>query len=193
MVTPPAVEHATSRPRKFSLPVIKDVMDIASKGVTILAIIAAGFWFWLQAEAENRLNVELVAESRALTVEWVLVSTQLKVTNVGRRPVDVDHMRLRIQQVLPLDAPLEERLAAGASLIHEKSDKVRWPRLASDYEMKDTGLLRPGEVEHFFFDHIVPAYVTVVRLYGELGDGRKDLVWASAIYHDVAPKGANSK
>jgi hypothetical protein len=167
------------------------LLKIVQSAVTTAAILAAGAWFLMQGEAEARANISHEVTHRPLDDRWTWVGLSVTVENAGNRRLDLERGIVRIQQVLPLDAALAGKLAAGESLMDGTA--IPWPRIGESYELELHNQIQPKESDSsFHYDFVVPSNVRTVRLYSYF-EQRADppLGWGHATFYDIRDGGTS--
>jgi hypothetical protein len=83
--------------------------DIVQSLATILAIVAGGYWFFLQRSTKPQVKLDQTITQRAAVGEpnTVLVAIEVHATNIGKVKVDLDPGQLDVLQVNPrTDKPI---------------------------------------------------------------------------------------
>lgn len=164
---------------------VKDSLDIVQKIGTIVALIAAAWWFYVQEETAGRLNVSLGVDDRQLSDQWALVTVTLEMENVGKRNIETSEALVRVQKVLPLESDAAAKLAQGKHLISKNDSDVLWPVLDRTYRSTEWRLLRANEKDHLYVEFLIPACVKTAKIYAEISGQFRDLVWHRASLHDL--------
>lgn len=165
---------------------VKDIAAIAQAVATVLAILVAGFWFFLQGEHSPKANISHTVTHRLLNDQWAWVHVAVNIVNAGKRPVDVTRGIVRVQKILPLDRLIDQRLKDGQPLIDPGEARVEWPKVADSYERQLSLHIESGESDRLTFEFILPAYVQTVKIYSYF-ERQKDppIGWAESSIYDL--------
>ncbi|MDT8398459.1 MAG: hypothetical protein RQ899_07585 [Pseudomonadales bacterium] len=147
----------------MSLPELKTRVDIIQGGLTIAAILAAGWWFLLRGDSLARAEIEHHFYAACLNqdIRWVRAIVDVK--NVGLVRVDLERHEHHLVKVLPLESRIGAALAEGDAIGNE-SGSIDWPELANfSFEQTDE-FLEPGETHTQYYDFLVPGSVHLLQL-----------------------------
>jgi hypothetical protein len=141
------------------------ITSIIQAVVTVIAIILAGIWFYLQRELRPKLNITHTVTYQPITEHWNWIHIDVGLTNISKRHLRLTRGRIRIQQILPLDDPLAEAINRGENLIPQEQTQVTWPMLGNTYSPNLQIRMEPGESDTLEYEFIVPSSLKVVRIY----------------------------
>lgn len=82
----------------------KDLVGTVQSLITIVAILAGGYWFLAQRSLKPQVKMEQIISQRALDGEpgWMLIAVDVRATNVGKTKVSLTKGALELIQVNPL-------------------------------------------------------------------------------------------
>lgn len=82
----------------------KDLLSTMQSLITIVAILAGGYWFVAQRSLKPQVKLEQTITQRALDGEagWLLVAVDVRATNVGKTKVSLTKGSIELIQVNPL-------------------------------------------------------------------------------------------
>jgi len=130
--------------------VVKVWVETIQGIATILAIIAGGYWFFLQRGTKPQIKLEQTVTQRAVAGEphETLIVVDVRVTNTGKVKVDLDSGELQLTQVNPI--PTDPKSA----------------RLES-FELKRV-TLEPGESDQALFrDAIIMDNIKTIQVHSD--------------------------
>jgi hypothetical protein len=170
-----------------------DLFDVLSSAATIIGIIVAGIWtyqlFIRQRTLESRAEVRHEITQRALTPTQALVHVTVFVENKGNVELRPGGAYTLLQQVLPIDSAMGERLQTGRDLFLEDSTEIRWPELRRiRWEPEKAGVtIEPGETERWDADFLVPTRVVTVGVFSEFSLDKTDtsVAWSAQDFYDL--------
>ncbi len=178
--------YVVEEERLPTLEKVKDIATIAQAVATVLAILVAGLWFFLQGEASFKANISHAITHRFLDPDRAWVCVSVNITNTGKRALAINRGIVRIQQILPMDQCIEQCLQQGQPLIKPGEVRVDWPKLADSYDQPLNLYLEAGESDHLNFEFIVPAYARTVKIYSYFEKQKEPPIgWAESSIYDL--------
>ena len=181
-----AMVAASSRSR---LERAKDWFGIFQSFVTIVALIAGGYWFFLQRELFPSAVITHEITHRRITNAGTWLHVSVKISNMGKRVLDLDSAILRVQQILPLHQTIKKQINRG-DLILPGEEMVRWPEL-DQYQSNRNVRIEPGENDVVNYEFIVPSSVETVKIYSYFAKEKEPpLGWHKTSIYDLREEGA---
>ncbi|MGA2171031.1 MAG: hypothetical protein ABSG62_22830 [Terracidiphilus sp.] len=100
--------------------IVKVWVEIIQGITTVVAIVAGGYWFFLQRSTKPQLKLDQTVTQRAVEGEpqKTLISVDVRATNIGKVKVDLDPGELDLTQVNP------EPAAPGGALASYKLKRL---------------------------------------------------------------------
>lgn len=147
-------------------------------GVQTLLALAAGaaaaMWWLMRREHNYRANLDLKLEHIDLKDGSFLYRVLVNVENVGLKKIELNRVKLFIQQVVPLEHDFKFDRA-------ERCCEFNWPTLDStDGALPCVQSFEPGEAGPIIFDYRIEAKPAVVSVYVLLHN--KSLLFRSEDY-----------
>jgi hypothetical protein len=153
---------------------VKDIAGVIQSIVTVVAIIAAGIWFLVRAEASPKFNISQKVTHREIDKNWTWIHVWVNVSNPGNRTIYLKSGKFRVQGILPLDKNIQEKIEQGESIISKNNRLVLWPKIVNkndenEYEdIKINARINPGENDNINIEFIIPSYFKTVKIYSYL-------------------------
>jgi hypothetical protein len=144
------MKQLTGNDHRSLIEIVKVWIDTTQGIATILAIIAGGYWFFLQRGTKPQIKLEQTVTQRAVAGEphETLIVVDVRVTNTGKVKVDLDPGELELMQVNPI--PTDPKAA-----------------LLDSFELKRV-TLEPGESDQALFrDDIVPDSIKTIQVHSD--------------------------
>jgi hypothetical protein len=156
------MKQLTDKDHRSLFEIVKLWVDTTQGIATILAIIAGGYWFFLQRGTKPQIKLEQTVTQRAVAGEphETLIAVDVRVTNTGKVKVDLDPGDLVFMQVNP-----------------ELTDPNAPP--LDSFKLKSVSL-EPGESDQALFqDDIVSDNIKTIQVYsGYKVPTEKILFWS---------------
>jgi hypothetical protein len=130
--------------------------SIAQSVLTAIAIIATGVWFLMQGEAEPKANIEHTVIHREINDERTWIRVSIKISNQGKRLLNLESGLFSIHQVLPLESDDIPSLT---------NHKVSWPLIGKPCNRTLNIRIEPGEEDCFEHEFIIPHKIQAVEIY----------------------------
>ncbi len=139
-----------------------------------LGILAAAYWFLVRRETFPRAVLDVRVFDHPLTARLLLVTAIARIKNVGQRTFVAKSAVGRIQQIVPLTAPIDH--------FHQENGEIHWLQLDDDrrVDLKDCHI-EPGEDDEIVFDFTIDRCVQVVRIYIHINNatiGARSVGWS---------------
>jgi len=155
----------------------KNRLDGVQSILTSLAIIAGGWWFFFQAEANNKAKCSHSLTLVPVHTNFLWANLEVKVENVGKRTLHLDKGIFKVSQVKPVKGSPLELMDDGISPVLADDNRAEWPIL-SYHERKLGQRILPGETDYIYYEFAVPTNVSVLRVYSYFATGgKKDFGW----------------
>lgn len=147
------------------LTTLVDITSIAAAAATTAAIVVGGWWFIRRRQRYPRATLEHDVHSTTLPGDRWLVRATVRVANLGNVLIELKSANVRLQQLAPCPASVEEQLSNGE--LKRDDGELQWTLLdeincswrSGDREIE------PQESEDFYFDFVVDSPVDAVLLY----------------------------
>lgn len=156
---------ADSVERHPALSTFKLWLDTFQAIATILALIAALIWFFLQRSTSPQVKLDQTVTHRAVAndPDSLLITLDVRATNIGKVKVDLQPGELDIDEVNP---------TPGHRLISYTLKKMT---------------LEPGESDQSaFYDIEIPKGITTIQVHSQyLVPGKKDVYWNLLSFADT--------
>jgi len=156
----------------------RDLSEVASNVITIVAIVAGGIWTYLlfvrQRQRFPRLHLALSA-SVVSREEFSLVRCYLTFANAGTVVVRPKSAQARLRQVFPAPSDVEAAAQSGLDPVDADRQQIEWPLLAQRNWLwtPDEFEIEPGESDTLCADFFVPLSVEVVEIYAHVSNPTK--------------------
>lgn len=155
---------------------------------TIVAIIAAGYWFCKQGLWSPSANVSHYITHRKLNDDNTYIHVKVMVTNIGKAPIELtdDNNSIWLQQILPIDNSNVEISVKGNKY---NMYTINWPKIKETevYHPKPKHTIYPGENDKLFYDFIIPSKVKTIRVYSYYKNNcDPNFGWSEATIYDLA-------
>jgi len=149
---------------------IKDFATIIQASITTVAVIAAGIWFIVTGQYQDKLSISNNITHRIIDDEHIWLRLYVTMENVGQRPVRIGYCYIQVQQVLPLDISVQDK-------IHDVQDgnninsliingHFTWPAIyGNEFHGAIDEKIAPGEKHYAEFDFILPPNIKTVRVF----------------------------
>jgi hypothetical protein len=150
-VTPPAADTpppaATAPPKdkedRSTLETVKLCIDMVQGLATIVAILAGGYWFFLQRSISPQVKIEQTVTHRPVQGEpgYMLMTVDVRATNVGKVKVDLQPGEFELRQVNPTlsgddNKPLVAFVLKSMTLEPGESDQALFKTIEVPVEIK---------------------------------------------------------
>ena len=165
---------------------LKEILDIIRAVLTIAAILAAGWWFVKQGFAKPEIKLEHTVTQRRSADDkgaW-LIGIEVRVTNVGKVPVDLKDGMLIVSQVNPV------RQAGTEELDRESLDKKLYLDPGEADQATFETLLLPDGYKTILVQSVYPVPRTLLGFQSILGfriPGKPDREWTTETLFDIGP------
>lgn len=157
---------------------------------TLLALLAGAvalIWWLMKREHNYRANIEIKLEHVDLVDGSYLYRVLIILENVGVKRIEIDRVKLFIQQVVPVPDGFQFKHA-------DRCCEFNWPTLdGSESKLPCAQTFEPGESGPIVFDYRISARPKTVSIYVHLTNkslllrrlvGRDDIGWNTAqIFH----------
>ena len=154
--------------------------------VTIFAIMAAGWWFFFSGEHSPKANIVHEVVHRKITDKWTWLHISTLINNVGKTSLDINSGIIRVQQILPLDPKISEKIKHNQSPIDQEAMIVLWPRIGDPYKPKINLKIEPGESDTVKCEFIIPSYIQTVKIYSYFAKSQDSGIgWSTATIYDL--------
>lgn len=158
-------------------------LGIAQKIGTILAILAAGYWFLTKRQRYPRANVDITVDSMIIWPGRRLVHVTLTISNIGDVILQTNYAEIRLRQVVPFPStsdidllPQDEQsrlkkmiedVKGGYDPIVKSESELPWPLLASrekKWPPSQFGI-ESGETDEVCADFVIDSSLELVQVY----------------------------
>jgi hypothetical protein len=159
----------------------KDVTSIFQSIATVLALLAAGWWFEAQGFSSPHANATQTLETLKIHDNWRLVRVTVHISNVGVVPLKLDTGTVYIARVYPLEDAISDLMKNGGSPIDQSRGQIPWPVIGKPYTVTPHSKLWPNESESYYFDFLIPTNLCEIMAYSQfVNDSHKRLVWSAS-------------
>lgn len=168
---------------------LKDIIDIAHNIIVILAIIAAGIWFYLKGQIRPKIDIAHEIICQNIHKDNNLVNVVINIRNIGETPIEIINGIVRLQKIAPLSDDLKKDIDSGVDIIDKNFGIVLWPYACKEkekveYEIKNSIYIEVGETRRIDYDFIIPSDVKMIKLYSYFVDSKNNGKWKRvSIYH----------
>ena len=163
---------------------VNEFISILQSIFTIAAIIAAGWWFFFQAETSPRINQSHLVKYYKIHDDWTWIYVSIKLENPGKRPVSLSSEKVWLQKILPIAKNIKDKIEQDINLISEKGD-IDWPLIGKPYQKEIDREIHPGESDTLNYEFVIPSYVKTIMLYGFYQTDGSTNGWPLASLHDL--------
>lgn len=150
---------------------IKNLAETFQAVIAGIAIIVAGYWsytlFVKKRQKYPRASVSHNITSLQIGFNRCLVRVNTAVSNKGDVLLRISKGEIRLQQVIPLPADVEQSILLGLELIGSEETEIPWPlldRRVNDWKYNHIEI-EPGETEDIQYDFIVNGSIRTVIIY----------------------------
>jgi len=154
-----------------------DAIGVVSDAVTVLAVLAALCWFWMQRQVYPRTEVGLRIESLPIAGTWKLLRVTVCIKNVGNVLLRVENMKVKVSAVNP-PGPVDVLVQQTGDLLDPGRVptvwKAPWPVLhervapfGHDFEIE------PNDTDDIAFDFPIACEVRAVSVYVHIRNSSK--------------------
>lgn len=168
-----AAPAGTAPPESF-----KDLVDIFSSVVTILAIGIGGIWtysLFIKERADfPHANIEQKISHVAFAKGVNLMRVAVEITNTGKSKLKLNKADVRVQRVLPFKGCSDEvkpcvadQINQSLKLVEQPVERFTWPLHARIDRLFDVEI-EPGEKAVVDYEFALPDELQVVRVYSHL-------------------------
>jgi hypothetical protein len=147
--------HSKDKEHHSALETVKLYVEVVQGLATIVALLAGGYWFFLQRSTSPEVKIEQTVTHRPVQNEpgFTLITVDVRATNVGKVKVDLQPGEFELRQVNPT-------LPAAS-----KNGESNKPLLA--FVLKPM-TLEPGESDQALFKTIeVPVEIKTVQVHSD--------------------------
>lgn len=163
----------------------KNYADLLQSVATTGAIIVGGIWTYFLF-IKHRLNypqieLKIACDQYALDHGKNLIHATVTIKNTGKVILHSRFAEIRLRQVLPLPADVNERIVQNHDLLLQDQTQVEWPLIAARQWHWDSGEfeIEPGESDALHTEFAVDASVIVVQFYCFIKNAKKqNLGWS---------------
>jgi hypothetical protein len=141
---------------------VEGVVNVVQSFLTAVAILLAGFWYFVERKGTSHADLQLRVEGAHLTDELALLEVHLAVRNSGTTLLKADQWKVQLLSVDPATLPLAAALALPGDSWPERvgdaqlysGGELLWPALRrfNGFEIHD---VEPGETDIKTFDFLV--------------------------------------
>lgn len=152
----------------------KDIFDILQKIFTILAIVGAGIWFYMQGESRPRAIISHEITHRKIHAKktWVHVSVILE--NIGKLPINIESGKVWIQQIKPIPKSLIKDIKSDVNIVNEDTFIVNWPNPCGYiHKLKDKIWIEPGEKDRKSYEFLISSDLKTIKVYSHFENPQK--------------------
>lgn len=175
----------------------KDAADTVESLTTAAALVVAGFWtyktFIQQRLAQPRLQLTLAHKSVSLDSSRFM-RVQATLRNLGSVSFTSTAAEVRVRQVVPLPAEVEQSLLAGYDPVPEGETQIEWPLLERRQWAWKPGEfeIEPGELDSLNAEFFLPTSTQTVEVHFFVSNPTKRRVglgWAMSTVIDLRERG----
>ncbi len=165
---------------------VKNAAIISQSVATVIAIIAAGIWFFMRGEVLQKANIEHNVTHRQINNDWTWIHISITISNPGKRFLDLKSGIIRIQKILPLDSKIRDRINNNKKLVSQKSYGVPWPRIDKQYEPQLNIRIQPEETDTLNYEFIIPFKTETVKIYSYFEMQQSPQIgWGKTTIYDI--------
>lgn len=156
-VTPPPTATAPPKDKehKSALETVKLCVDVVQGLATIVAILAGGYWFFLQRSINPQIKIEQTVTHRPVQGDpgFMLMTVDVRATNVGKVKVDLQPGEFELRQVNPTlsgdtTKPLVALVLKPMTLEPGESDQALFKTIEVPVEIKTVQVHSDYAVPH---------------------------------------------
>ncbi len=163
---------------------ISSSANIAQSVLTTIAIIAAGVWFLVQREAAPKANIEHTVIHREINDKETWVRVSIKISNQGKRLLDLKSGLFSIHQILPLES---NDIPSLTDYI------VPWPIIGKPCNLKLDIKIEPGEEDYIDHEFIIPHKIRTIEIYSYFENPENPgYGWSKSTVYDLKEEGGKS-
>lgn len=171
---------------------------------TVLALVAAGYWFILRRRAAVRLDVsqDIVVVKfgdEDKVPKFIYARVVITVTNKGEVPFRLGKGFARISQIKPFPDEMLNKLSKEPIYDPQKRTAIEWPFFTQPDGARDQKLrggrelnvadglktVDPGLTEEIYVDFILPFDIKIVEVYSYVENKNHKLGWMRKSIHNV--------
>ena len=140
---------------------VEERITLIKEILTILALLCAGFWFFMSRQVAPQLEIEHQVEHRSIDSQLTWIRLYITAKNTGRTMVQLDRLTPRIQIVKPLNPKVRPYLE-NFKPDPGNSHLVPW-KIAKEFhlnrelyvQLMEDHWLEPGEVTRLEVDFVL--------------------------------------
>ena len=147
---------------------LKDWVEIATNGATIMALLAGGWWTYAlyvrQRLRYPRAELDIAVEHAVIEPGKRLVHVAVKVVNRGHVLLQPKHTELRVRQVIPIHNAIAPTLQTEGDPVLKGKHEIEWPLI---FQRRWNGAfeLEPGESDCLHADFVLLQGIELIQLY----------------------------
>lgn len=199
MLSLPALLFQSAPPPPASGAATADLIAIAGDAAaaleslaTVAALIIGGIWTF-RAFIRGRGNhpraaIEHQAAHRLLPNGAQLLILDVFIANAGQASVQLRKAETWVQQILPLPAHVQSRIAAGQDIAEDGKNEGDWNLLGTVHEQhfpEGEYVIDPGERDQFRHNFLLPPHVRTIQIYTYLEPVTEGIGWKLKTTYDL--------
>ncbi len=156
---------------------VESAAGIAQSVATVIAIIVAGIWFIERREASLKADIIHTVIHRQIDDKQTWVRVSIKISNQGKRLLDLKSGLFSIHQILPLRSD---------DILGLNNYRVNWPLIGKPCKRELNTKIEPGEADHLDHEFIIPRNVQTVEIYSYFQNPENpDIGWSKSTVYDL--------
>ncbi len=177
---------------------MKELIEVVASGLTLLAIVVGGTWSYLlfirtrQKYPSANINQEITY--RRITPDRIWIRVTVTLQNTGKVLLSLVSGLTWVQQVLPLDTEIREKIDKLEDPVLKHESQIRWPLAEPAKELlwkKGEHEIEPSETDQVYFDFIVDSEIRTIVVYTYFSNVKKfrrsSLGWQIIKVYDLGP------
>ena len=152
---------------------IKDFAAIIQASITTAALIAGGIWFIVTGDYRTKLNINSSITHRIIDKEHIWLRLYVTMENVGKRRIYLGYCYIQVQQILPLDISIQDKIHdaqnSNDSNSISKNGHIDWPAIdGNEFNGYINEQIEPGEKHYAEYNFILPSNIRTVRIFSSI-------------------------
>lgn len=161
---------------------VQPVVAVVQSFLTVVAILLAGFWYFVERKGTSHAELSVKADGVHLTPDQALVQLKIEIRNAGATLLHADDWKVQILSLDPAALPI----AQVAALPYDqwpgdatkgdpyRAQELAWPAIRV-FKGREPHQIEPGELDLKTLEFLVPCDEKVVRAAVSLK--KRDFKW----------------
>jgi len=158
---------------KDTVSVVQGLVAIAQSAITIVALVAALFWFWHRRQLFPRANLTQVVTHRRLTDAKTLVHVSLLFKNDGLVLIRPANGHVEMCQIVPVPEYLADAINGEKDPVPDGQLSVAWCHHGRRTLKLEDREIEPGEADEIHCEFVVGNEVRTVLIESHIGNRNK--------------------